>query len=413
MNVLYLSYDGMTDPLGQSQVLPYLIGLSAKGYRFTLISFEKADKFKKNESYVKSVCNKSAINWLPFKYHNKPPVLGTLYDIFTLQIQIKRITKKEKTDLIHCRSYITALAANATKDAIGVPWLFDMRGLWIDEKIDGKIWQLSNPIYRLIFRTLKKKEVKLLCDADGIVTLTHRVLPELDRIAKIRLSENKRLAVIPCCTDPSFFNPNNVDSEMKRYWRNKLGIEENAFVLCYLGSFSTWYLPKEMILFYKTLLEFKPDAQFLIITPENPEILRRIANDEGLNGDKLIITEGNRNIIPQLLSLATASICFIKNAYSKMASSPTKLAELLAMGIPVVCNAGIGDTDEILKKVEGGVICHELTPDGFRRIIPDLISQSNLENKQQIRESSISVFDVGLGVQRYAEIYSQITHNQS
>lgn len=27
---LYLSYDGMTDPLGQSQVLPYIIGLQKK-----------------------------------------------------------------------------------------------------------------------------------------------------------------------------------------------------------------------------------------------------------------------------------------------------------------------------------------------------------------------------------------------
>ena len=39
-NILYLSYDGMTDPLGQSQVLPYLAGLSKKGFRFHLISFE-------------------------------------------------------------------------------------------------------------------------------------------------------------------------------------------------------------------------------------------------------------------------------------------------------------------------------------------------------------------------------------
>jgi len=47
MRILYISYDGMTDPLGQSQVIPYLIGLSQKGYVITIISCEKEDKFKK------------------------------------------------------------------------------------------------------------------------------------------------------------------------------------------------------------------------------------------------------------------------------------------------------------------------------------------------------------------------------
>ena len=45
--VLYISYDGMTDPLGQSQVIPYIEGLSKLGYQFTLISFEKTDRFEK------------------------------------------------------------------------------------------------------------------------------------------------------------------------------------------------------------------------------------------------------------------------------------------------------------------------------------------------------------------------------
>ena len=44
IKVLYISYDGMTDPLGQSQVLPYLEGLAKKNYAITLISFEKEER---------------------------------------------------------------------------------------------------------------------------------------------------------------------------------------------------------------------------------------------------------------------------------------------------------------------------------------------------------------------------------
>ena len=47
--VLYVSYDGMTDPLGQSQVLPYILGLNKKGYQFTLVSFEKPERLEKGK----------------------------------------------------------------------------------------------------------------------------------------------------------------------------------------------------------------------------------------------------------------------------------------------------------------------------------------------------------------------------
>ena len=39
--VLYISYNGMLDPLGQSQVIPYLKELSRAGVHFTLLSFER------------------------------------------------------------------------------------------------------------------------------------------------------------------------------------------------------------------------------------------------------------------------------------------------------------------------------------------------------------------------------------
>ena len=43
--VLYVSYNGMLEPLGQSQVIPYLRELSKLGVRFTLLSFERDAAF--------------------------------------------------------------------------------------------------------------------------------------------------------------------------------------------------------------------------------------------------------------------------------------------------------------------------------------------------------------------------------
>jgi hypothetical protein len=46
-HILYITYDGLTDFLGQSQVLPYILGLEEKGYRFSILSFEKKREIRK------------------------------------------------------------------------------------------------------------------------------------------------------------------------------------------------------------------------------------------------------------------------------------------------------------------------------------------------------------------------------
>lgn len=61
INTLYISYDGMTDPLGQSQVLPYLSGIAAAGYKVTLISAEKEEKFLAIRDEIQRICDQAGI----------------------------------------------------------------------------------------------------------------------------------------------------------------------------------------------------------------------------------------------------------------------------------------------------------------------------------------------------------------
>jgi hypothetical protein len=63
--ILYITYDGLTDPLGQSQILPYLKGLSQYGYRFTILSFEKKDRFQKEKTVIDQLTLESNIDWVP------------------------------------------------------------------------------------------------------------------------------------------------------------------------------------------------------------------------------------------------------------------------------------------------------------------------------------------------------------
>ena len=107
--ILYLSYDGLTDSLGQSQILPYLLKLS-KSYYFTIISFEK----KENNYLINNIFDiikKTGIHWIPLTYTKKPLIISTVFDLLKLNATIINLMKNKSIDLIHSRSYIVSLIA--------------------------------------------------------------------------------------------------------------------------------------------------------------------------------------------------------------------------------------------------------------------------------------------------------------
>ncbi|RDC64107.1 glycosyltransferase family protein [Adhaeribacter pallidiroseus] len=107
-SVLFISYDGMTDPLGQSQVLPYLAGLSKLGYDITLLSCEKPDRFRKNKSLIEEITQTSNIDWQPISFTANPPILAKYYDLYRLKKKAFELQKVKHFSIIHCRSYVSA-----------------------------------------------------------------------------------------------------------------------------------------------------------------------------------------------------------------------------------------------------------------------------------------------------------------
>ena len=83
--VLFISYNGMLDPLGQSQVLPYLRELASRGVRFTLLSFERAKAFEpQGVSQCEQLRDKlkaQGIEWHWLRYHQRPSIPATIYDV--------------------------------------------------------------------------------------------------------------------------------------------------------------------------------------------------------------------------------------------------------------------------------------------------------------------------------------------
>lgn len=402
-NVLYLSYDGLTDPLGQSQVLPYLIGLTKFGYRFTILSFEKEARLKKEGDVIHQLVSEAGIHWVPLSFTSQPPVLSKMYDRYRMKKVAFDLHKRFNFDLIHCRSYVSAEVGLKLKKVFNVPFLFDMRGFWADEKVDNGQWPLKNLLFKKIYQYYKKKEKDFLLHADGIVSLTYAAKDYLlsqSSFAKLKID------VIPCCADLNHFNYSNSNIEHQLALKQKLNIREGGKVLCYLGSVGGWYLINEMFHFFKLLKKQDSNYLFLILTKEDPALVLSEAIKAGIDINDIRVTYSSRSELPLFLSICSMSIFFIRNSFSKIASSPTKLGELMGMGIPVICNS-IGDTEYIIKKTGAGILVNAFDDSTIEASLSHLNILTSL-TKEQIRKGAFEFFDLQSGIDIYEVLYKRL-----
>ncbi len=115
MTILYISYDGAADNLGQSQIIPYISGLSKKdNLEFVLLTFEKK-RIKKEEKnailkdletqFSGGICPE----WFYLYYHKRPRLPATFFDIVVGFLYSVYITIKYKINIIHARATHGAL----------------------------------------------------------------------------------------------------------------------------------------------------------------------------------------------------------------------------------------------------------------------------------------------------------------
>ena len=408
-HVLFISYDGMTDPLGQSQVIPYLAGLTKYSYQFTILSCEKKSKYKKNHSYVEKMLGPYPIEWVPVTYHKIPPVLSSVYDYLNLRRMAAVLHKKRNFDMVHTRPGVPTLVALWLKKRFGIKFLNDIRGFWADERVDGGMWNLKNPLFKSLYLFFKKHETECIKKADHNVCLTYKAREEILRWPQLS-SIKINIEVIPCSVDLELFDPARTVAHDTSELKAELNINADDFILSYLGSIGGWYLVDEMMEFFKVLLTVIPNSKFLFISPHRHDVITSRASKFGIAADKIISREGRRDEIPALLSLSSFSIFFIRKCYSKISSSPTKHGEIMAMGVPVITNDGVGDVKMIVEKYQSGIVLPKMDEANYRNALTMITSGTGF-NKSGIREGAKEFYSLNKAVQKYRGVYDQILNS--
>jgi glycosyltransferase involved in cell wall biosynthesis len=213
--------------------------------------------------------------------------------------------------------------------------------------------------------------------------------------------------VIPCACDTGHFDFHRITDNKKMWLQAVYGIDPSLEYLGYVGSLGTWYMADEMLDLYNILLQRNPALRFLILSHDGLEPLRNRASALGIPQSYIVHVAAERKDVPSLMSLMSASVFFILPAYSKKASSPTKQGELMAMGVPVICNDGVGDSAAIVNRYQSGWVLSECKEEEYQKVADNWESIVSLD-KAATRKGAEDYFSLEKGVEAYHGIYESI-----
>jgi glycosyltransferase involved in cell wall biosynthesis len=402
---LFISYNGMFEPLGQTQVIPYLSELAKRGVSVTLLSFEKPQTLTAEKCRaLREKLSKQKIEWHWLRYHRKPTLAATAFDVLAGIRYAKRLVRQNQIEIVHARAYIPATIALWLKRRQGVKMIFDLRGLMAEEYRDADHWKEGGVPYRVT----KSTERRILETTDAVVTLTDRIWPII-RDWRGLSGRKVHHEVIPCCVDLSSFK---FSAEDRKRRRAELGLMDQ-FTLVYSGSLDGWYLTDKMADFFASLVKRLPNAHLLWLTMGSRERVEGLMRELGIGDSNFSVHSVASSEVPAYLSAADAGISFIKPCFSKLASSPTKNGEYLACGLPLILNAGIGDSDALATEWNIGALVTEFTEENYSQAI-DKIDQ--LASDPNVRTTARSVakqlFDLeSVGGVKYAALYERVLGN--
>tara|TARA_Y100001968_G_scaffold16518_1_gene13135 strand:- start:445 stop:1620 length:1176 start_codon:yes stop_codon:yes gene_type:complete len=386
--ILFISYDGLLDPLGQSQILPYIYGLNELGYNFIILSYEKECRDEDEINKLSMDLQSRHIIWFKLKF-----IRGKIKRIFRIlngAILVRKLNRKFNIRLVHLRALQPGLIYWLSY--VKKPFIYDMRafaGQWVDM---GAIRKGS-----LLELIVKQFELILIKSASAFVVLDKSG----ERYLKEAYKVNKPFKVIPTSTDVSKYNISE---------QNCLLTNRN-YKFVFLGGARFPYLPKMALKFINQLIKHGYNCQIDFINESDQEFILNACNEVGFSQSKIKLFSLKRKDVFKVLPSYDCGLAFIATGPWLRMCSPTKIGEYLSAGLNIVGLEGLEVMDRLAKETnsvdvlsikQGDIFCSKETSE---RIINKINSP-----KRQLEAIKVASknYTLNQALNNYANLYSKL-----
>ncbi|MFZ1110077.1 MAG: glycosyltransferase [Rhodomicrobium sp.] len=394
MGTVYITRNGLLEPLGQSQVFAYLRRL-AREHDISLITREKPEDWGNagTMASARAACLGAGIRWLPRPFCSRPKGIAPALDLAAMMRQSLGEVRSRRAKLIHARSYLPAAVAWQVWRLTGAPFIFDMRALWPEELITARRLKRGSPMHRAIVAA----ERVCLRDAAAVVSLTHASVDHLRQVYPREL-ERQNVVVIPTCADLDRFTPAQVRKAGPRVYG------------CIGTVLSGWFRTDWLAALFAAAARRDPSARFEVITRDDRQRVRLVIDPGGTLGSRLNIRARRPQEMPDAVRAHDVSVMFYAGGeISELGRSPTRLGEVLGCGLPVVANGGVGDVARIVTEHRVGVLAASSADADMVATLDTLDAlMADPALPARCRAAADAVFSLERGVAEYSVLYRTI-----
>ncbi|MBX7131449.1 MAG: glycosyltransferase [Fimbriimonadaceae bacterium] len=345
MQLLYISYWGLNDPLTISSVMPTLPALKGQlGLdRLTLVTVER-----RGARYPRYDIPYDFVDHIPIEPRAQGSGLLTkAYEMFLMPRKIERICVEERIDLIFARCSLAGTIACRIHERTGIPFIVESFEPHADYMVNCGTWAKGGWKYRFA----RKFEKRQMVGARMLITVARSYRDYLETVECV---EPSRLAVIPCVTD---LDQTRFEPERREALRKELGLGD-AVTGVYAGKFGDLYYDDEAFRIMRDAFEYFPEFRMVLLTPTGPEHIRDRITEHGIPEDRVHVRLVPRRDVPGYLSAADFAYSFHRpNPFSRFLC-PIKHGEYWACGLPFIVPDGVSDDSEVIVNEGGGAVLY-------------------------------------------------------
>lgn len=356
--LVFVLYDSINNAVFQSQVLAPLLSMlqESNNLEISLVSFEKTAI--PPEELIHKI---PAHDNLHVIMYQRPPFIGKL-GLWIGVWQLYRLLKKSTYHEIIARGPLAgwiathALERMAHKQPeklrsdspIKIPTLMiQARGLCAEEyryaHISQSVSWLKKQYHQIIFKLLKQIEFEVYRNKRKTDYPQDATIQAVSLALKDYLIKNFRAdpAKIMIATKDI---PKSVDKAQIATWRlqkrQELGIDPEAYVYCYSGSYKPWQCADQTIAYFADL-GIKEPKSFLLILSQDKEIFEGIIKKSNIPEDRYKVISVPANDLMRYLAAADAGFLFREPDVINWVSRPTKMLEYQAVGLKIIHNSTV------------------------------------------------------------------------
>jgi glycosyltransferase involved in cell wall biosynthesis len=390
--VLYISFDGLASPLGYSQVVRPVCALADRGFRYRIVSFEN-DSVRADDGVTERVrgrLNAAGVTWDALSYGtNRAANVGRA---------VQHVLRGRPPALVHARSYLSAVVALCMKLARGVPYLFDTRGYWIDERLDARAW-FTNDLSLSLARTVEKR---LYRNAAATVMLTDVAASD------VRHHLFGRWTGTPVVCIPTLVDFDDFEFRFGAPIPAEARHLQDRLVLGYVGAQNSAYRIDETLAIVRQVLAERPDAHFLCLTLQRDEMLARL-RAAGIAPIRTTVRSVSHDRVAGWLRVMDWAFVLREDTFANRAAMPTKLGELFATGIHPVVWGGNEDLRAWVQRAETGLLLSSLDDERVAVAAREIVSRDIDETPlRRARARARKHFGLMNGIDLYSALLTEL-----